>query len=139
MTPEQFKQYAKEHQMIIPQSYLDAMLSCENHPEKICRDYGDVNLFSFEELVEAQESMCMAEYCPHYLAIGDTGGGEVLLMEQKTDANSVIVTGAGNLIPKYWDDTVCQYIDHFQDWVLSGCPNIFEDEDDEDEGAFGGV
>ncbi len=51
MIQEKFKQYAESHNVIIPQSYIDAMVSCDNDSEKICKDYGDINLFSLEEFV----------------------------------------------------------------------------------------
>ncbi len=132
MLQDKFKKYENDKKVIIPQNYIDMILSCDNEPEKICEDYGDVNLFSFEEFAEAQEYMDMSEFCPDYVAVGNTGGGQVLLMEQKKDSNSVIITGAGNLIPKYWDDTVCSYIDDFKSWAENGCRNIFECDEDEE-------
>lgn len=132
MTADKFNEYAKEKKVIIPQNYIDLISSCDNNPESICRDYGDVSLFSFEEFAEAQEALCTFEFCPDYLAIGDTASGKVLLMEQKAEANSVIVTGAGNLLPKYWDDTVCSYIKDFKLWAANGCQDIFDEDENEE-------
>ncbi len=129
MIIKKIEEYETSKKAIIPLSYVNALIACDNQPEQICVDYGEVNLFSVEEFIEAQEYLCIYEFCPEYLAIGNTSDGKVLLMKQDKNANQVIITGAGNLLPKYWDNVVCIYIDNFNEWLEKGLINFWESDE----------
>lgn len=129
MIKEKLINVERSKNIVIPNNYINALVACDNQPEQICVDYGEVNLFSVEEFIEAQEYLCINEFCPEYLVIGNTSDGKVLLMEQDKNANQVIITGAGNLLPKYWDKLVCTYIDNFNEWLEKGLINFWDSEE----------
>lgn len=65
----------------------------------------------------------MDKYCPEYIAIGDGGGGEVLIMKQERKCNTLIVTSAGNLISQFISPEYCTFFHGFFDgWVARKCP-----------------
>lgn len=117
-----FLKYEKENDVILPERYIKSLIDCDDDPEKICKDYGDVTLFSFQEFVEAQEYLEMKKWCPNYIVIGNTGSGDVLVMKQSKDENSLIITGAGNLLPQYFISPFCRFLPDFDDWLKRGCP-----------------
>lgn len=43
-----FLKYEKENDVILPERYIKSLIDCDDDPEKICKDYGDVTLFSFQ-------------------------------------------------------------------------------------------
>ena len=64
----------------------------------------------------------MDEYCPEYIAIG-YGGGEVLIMKQTRDTNTLIITAGGALLTEFISPKYCTFFtDFFDGWVTRGCP-----------------
>lgn len=123
MDLETIKKFEEDNNLILPKGYAEMILSSNNLPEKFCKDYGDVTIFSLEELLEARETLEMKKYCPEYIAVGCGGGGEIFVMEQKRDGNTLIVTEAGNLLSKYITPKDCIYLyDFFENWAEKGCP-----------------
>ena len=115
--------FEKEHHYILPESYIKFLLTCDNTPQNYCKDYGDISLCSLEELPEMRELHEMDKYCPEYIAIGFGGGGEVLVMKQERDSNTLIVTEGGNLISKFITSQYCKFFnDFFIDWAARKCP-----------------
>ena len=65
----------------------------------------------------------MDQYCPEYIAIGYGGGGEVLIMKQERDSNTLIVTSGGALLSKFITPEYCKFFnDFFAGWAARGCP-----------------
>lgn len=90
--------FEKAHHYILPESYINFLLICDNHPEKYCKGYRDIILYSLEELPAERKLYEMDEFCPEYIAIGYGGGGEVLIMKQERDTNTLIVSSGGALL-----------------------------------------
>ena len=115
--------FANEHHYILPESYIKFLLLCDNNPQDYCKDYGDISLFSLEELPEMREMHEMDKYCPEYIAIGEGGGGEVLIMKQERGSDTLIVTEGGGLLSKFITPPYCKFFnDFFTDWVARKCP-----------------
>lgn len=83
--------FEREHHYTLPESYIKFLLICDNNPQEYCKDYGDISLCSLEELPDEREMHEMDKYCPEYIAIGSGGGGEVLIMKQERDSDTLIV------------------------------------------------
>lgn len=123
MDRQTIEAFEKEHHYILPESYINFLLICDNHPEKYCKGYGAIILYSLEELPEEREGYNMDEYCPEYIAIGYGAGEEVLIMKQERDTNTLIVTEAGAMITKYITPEYCRFFnDFFDGWVMRRCP-----------------
>ena len=123
MDLETIKKFEKDNNLIFPKGYIKLILSCNNVPENICKDYGDVTIFSLEELLEERETLEMEKYCPEYIAVGCGGGGEIFVMEQKEESDTLIITEAGNLLSEYIAPKDCIYLyDFFENWAKRGCP-----------------
>lgn len=115
--------FEKEHHYTLPESYIEFLLICDNAPQEYCVDYGDISLCSLEELPEEREMYEMDKYCPEYIAIGSGGGGEVLIMKQEKDCNTLIVTDGGNLISRFITPEYCTFLhDFFAGWAARRCP-----------------
>lgn len=123
MDRKTIEDFEREHHYMLPESYIKFLLSCNNNPQKYCRDYGDIRLYSLEELQEEREMYEMDKYCPEYIAIGDGGGGEVLIMRQERDSNTLIITEGGNLLSQFITPEDCTFFeDFFEGWVARKCP-----------------
>lgn len=122
MDRQTISDFEKENGIILPERYIQFLLDCDNQPEKICKDYLRIGLYAFDVFVEMQEDFEMKAYCPEYVAIGSGSGGEILVMEQKRDANTLIITEAGNLLSEYITPQHCAFfVDFFDGWVNRGC------------------
>lgn len=115
--------FEREHHYTLPENYIKFLLLCDNNPQKYCKDYGDISLYSLEELSDEREIYEMDKYCPEYIAIGSGGGGEVLIMKQERDNNTLIVTDGGNLLSQFITPDYCTFFhDFFAGWVARKCP-----------------
>ena len=45
MDRKTIEDFEKAHGYILPESYINFLLVCDNKPENYCMDYGDINLF----------------------------------------------------------------------------------------------
>lgn len=123
MDRETIEAFEKAHQYILPESYINFLLICDNHPEKYCKGYRDIILYSLEELPQERKLYEMDEYCPEYIAIGYGGGGEILIMKQEMDTDTLIISSGGALLTKFISPEHCPFFyDFFAEWVLRGCP-----------------
>lgn len=115
--------FEKAHGYTLPESYIEFLLICDNHPEKYCKGYRDIILCSLEELPRERELYEMDEYCPEYIAIGYGGGGEVLIMKQERTCNTLIAASGGSLISRFISPEYCTFYDDFFDgWAARKCP-----------------
>ena len=123
MDRETIEAFEKAHQYILPESYINFLLICDNHPEKYCKGYRDIILYSLEELPQERKLYEMDEYCPEYIAIGYGGGGEILIMKQEKDTDTLIISSGGALLTKFISPEHCPFFyGFFAEWVLRGCP-----------------
>lgn len=123
MDRKTIEDFEKAHGYILPESYINFLLLCNNEPEKYCISYGDICLCSLEELPEERKTHEMGQYCPEYIAIGWGGGGEVLIMKQERSCNTLVVTSGGNLISKFISPEYCTFFqDFFDGWAARKCP-----------------
>ena len=114
--------FEKEHHYILPECYITFLLACDNRPETYCESR-DIFLCSLEQLPQERDMHEMDKYCPEYLAIGWGGGGEVLIMKQERDTNTLIAASGGNLISRFITPPYCRFFeDFFAGWVSRGCP-----------------
>ena len=102
--------FEKAHHYILPESYINFLLICDNHPEKYCKGYRDIILYSLEELPEERKLYEMDEFCPEYIAIGYGGGGEVLIMKQERDTNTLIVSSGGALLQNLYLLSIVRFL-----------------------------
>ena len=109
MDRETIEAFEKAHQYILPESYINFLLICDNHPEKYCKGYRDIILYSLEELPQERKLYEMDEYCPEYIAIGYGGGGEILIMKQEKDTDTLIISSGGALLTKFISPEHCPF------------------------------
>lgn len=76
-----------------------------------------VLIYSIDEIEERNDTMEVSEYAKGYIAIGDDGGGLVILMLQDKVSNRAILVDIGdmNLMAPY-----C-IIEDVSQWILQGC------------------
>ena len=123
MDRKTIEDFEKKHGYVLPESYIKFLFVCDNNPEKYCKGYRDIILYSLEELPQERELYEMDEYCPEYIAIGYGGGGEVLIMKQERKCNTLIVTSGGGLISRLIAPEYCTFLyDFFDEWVAHKCP-----------------
>ena len=123
MDKKTIEDFEREHHYTLPESYIDFLLICDNHPEKYCKGYRDIILYSLEELPQERELYEMDKFCPEYIAMGYGGGGEVLIMKQERNSNTLIVTSGGALLSKLITPEYCKFFnDFFAGWVARKCP-----------------
>lgn len=123
MDRKTIEDFEKAHHYILPESYINFLLICDNNPEKYCKGYRDIILYSLEELPQERELYEMDEYCPDYIAIGYGGGGEVLIMKQTRDTNTLIISSSGALLTQFISPEYCTFfLNFFDGWVSRGCP-----------------
>ena len=115
--------FERAHNYILPESYIEFLLICNNNPQMYCEGYKDIILCSLEELPQERELHEMDEYCPEYIAIGYGGGGEVLIMKQDRESDTLIVDESGALISRFITPEHCTFFyDFFKGWVARRCP-----------------
>ena len=77
---------------------------------------GGLLIYATDEIAERNESWEVAEYMPGFIAIGDTGGGEVLLIKLDPDDLTVYKVGSGVM-----DAEMAERVaDSLEAWVESG-------------------
>lgn len=123
MDRKTIENFEREHHYILPESYIKFLLICDNNPQEYCKNYGDISLCSLEELPKEREMHEMDKYCPEYIAIGYGGGGEVLIMKQERNNDTLIVTSGGDLVSQFITPEDCKFFDDFfSGWVARKCP-----------------
>lgn len=129
MDRQTIAEFEARYNLVLPEAYIRFLLLCDGKPEEYCKGFPDIALFTLAEVAEAREYMEMKTYCPEYVAIGDGGGGEVLIMPQERNTETLIVTHGGNLISRYIKPQYCKFFyDFFSGWVSRSCPAAEIDE-----------
>lgn len=76
----------------------------------------EIRLYAARELPERQATHEMAEYAPDSIAIGDDGGGRVVLLNRETGTVSIVDAGAiGSVAPDVLSKDLLE-------WVAAGAP-----------------
>lgn len=90
--------FEREHHYKLPENYIKFLLLCDNNPQKYCKDYGDISLYSLEELSDEREIYEMNK--------------------------SLIVTDGGNLLSQFITPEYCTFFHDFffAGWVARKCP-----------------
>lgn len=79
--------FEREHHYKLPENYIKFLLLCDNNPQKYCKDYGDISLYSLEELSDEREIYEMNK--------------------------SLIVTDGGNLLSQFITPEYCTFFHDF--------------------------
>ncbi|MCY7713151.1 SMI1/KNR4 family protein [Bacillus altitudinis] len=98
--------------MVLPHTYK-ALLKQTNG----CSVEGDVLLYGTEEIVERNATWEVHHYASGYVAIGDDGGGRVLLMRQAEEEKKVWIVDAGVMDPQHAELVA----EDLLSWVSHGC------------------
>lgn len=112
LTNEEISLIEKRNNWIIPDFYKQIL----NYSNGI--ETGDVNLFGSNYIEEFNKIEEFEEYTPGYIGIGGTGGGYILAMEQKSDANVIYVFGSG---ANFVGEEVLK-VENIEKWFLNCCP-----------------
>lgn len=119
-TKEKIHLIENKYNFILPNFYKDILMFSNGiEMDSIVGEENSINLFKLEELYEINidiyETM---KYLPNFLVIGNTGGEEVLVVEQKKDSEKKYIYDPGALFPGEEDITII----HIEKWFLNGCP-----------------
>lgn len=75
-------------------------------------------LYQAEDIAERNATYEVAEYAPGYVAIGDDGGGQAILLAGGRALSPVLIVDHGSMNP----DEAAEIAPDFGDWVEAGCP-----------------
>ena len=78
---------------------------------------GGILLYSTSEIEERNSTWRIPVYLPEYLAIGDTGGGDVILVKYNDDSAGLLICGAG----APFRDMLRKLAPSLEEWFASGC------------------
>ncbi|KWZ65980.1 SMI1/KNR4 family protein [Bacillus altitudinis] len=106
------KEAESELNMVLPHTYK-ALLQQTNG----CSVEGDVLLYGTEDIVERNKTWEVHHYASGYVAIGDDGGGRVLLMRQAEEEKKVWIVDAGVMDPQHAELVA----EDLLSWVSHGC------------------
>ncbi|MDG4728714.1 MULTISPECIES: SMI1/KNR4 family protein [Bacillus] len=98
--------------MVLPHAYK-ALLKQTNG----CSIGGDVLLYGTEDIAERNATWEVYQYASSYVAIGDDGGGQVLLMRLVEDEKKVWIVDAGVMDPQHAELMTGNLLK----WVSEGC------------------
>jgi len=110
----------KKYNWILPDFYKKILIFSDGiEIEDDVMDIG-ISLFGINDLIEWNEEVYKTtQYTPDLLLIGNTGGDEVLGVEQKKDSKKKYIYGdAGAVFPGEESITII----HIEKWFLNGCP-----------------
>lgn len=115
MSKNEIAYIEKEMNWTLPKFYKDIL----QYSDGLELDDGDINLFGSDYIREANiDTYSIDKFMPGYLVIGDTGGGNVLIVEQKEDKNRIYVYESGTLCinESYME------VENIEKWFLDKCP-----------------
>ena len=78
---------------------------------------GGLLMYSAREIEERNSTWRMPVCLPDYVAIGETGGGDVLLVAFNDQAARLLIAGSGALFP----DMLRELAPSLEVWLESGC------------------
>lgn len=79
---------------------------------------GGLLLYGTADIVERNATWEVDVYAPAFIAIGDTGGGEVILMSLRESDPPIYLVGSGSMAP---GDMIC-IGESLAEWLRQGCP-----------------
>ncbi|MBR3206474.1 MAG: SMI1/KNR4 family protein, partial [Bacillus sp. (in: Bacteria)] len=82
-----------------------------------CSIGGEVLLYGTEDIAERNATWEVQQYASGYVAIGDDGGGRVLLMRQAEEEKKVWIVDAGVMDPQHAELVA----EDLLSWVNEGC------------------
>ncbi|MGK4095020.1 SMI1/KNR4 family protein [Bacillus altitudinis] len=98
--------------MLLPHAYKTLLKQTNG-----CSVEGDVLLYGTEDIVERNKTWEVHHYASGYVAIGDDGGGRVLLMRQAEEEKKVWIVDAGVMDPQHAELVA----EDLLSWVSHGC------------------
>ncbi|XYU19575.1 SMI1/KNR4 family protein [Bacillus pumilus] len=98
--------------MILPHAYKTLLKRTNG-----CSVGGDVLLYGTEDITERNATWEVQQYASGYVAIGDDGGGQVLLMRLVEDEKKVWIVDAGVMDPQHAELMTGNLLK----WVSEGC------------------
>lgn len=89
-----------------------------------------ITIFGTGDIVERNKTYEVEKYARGYVAIGNDGGDDFLLMKANSETKEVISVGCGVMDPKYSH----HFTDELLKWINEGAMEIenFEEEDEEE-------
>lgn len=78
---------------------------------------GGLLLYSTAEIEERNTTWEVQVYAPGYIAIGDTGGGDVITIFESENPSRVFVVGAGTMDPA----DMREVAPSIEQWLNNGC------------------
>ncbi|MGG0859423.1 SMI1/KNR4 family protein [Bacillus pumilus] len=98
--------------MVLPDAYKNLLKQTNG-----CSVGGDVLLYGTEDITERNATWEVQQYASGYVAIGDDGGGQVLLMRLVEDEKKVWIVDAGVMDPQHAELMTGNLLK----WVSEGC------------------
>ncbi|MEK5298977.1 SMI1/KNR4 family protein [Bacillus sp. FSL R5-0659] len=106
------KEAESQLNMQLPHAYKELLKQTNG-----CSVGGDVLLYGTEDMVERNATWEIQQYASGYAAIGDDGGGRVLLMRQAEEETKVWIVDAGVMDPQHAELVA----EDLLSWVNEGC------------------
>lgn len=78
---------------------------------------GGLLLYNTGEIEERNATWQVAAYAPGYLAIGDTGGGEAILLQLNSGDSRLFIVGTGSMAP----EMARELAPSLEQWLVGGC------------------
>ncbi len=116
-TKEEILELEKNYHWILPDFYKE-ILNFSNGLE-LDNEETFIFLFNTSYMLKANKKIYETTiFAPNLLVIGNTGGDEILVVEQKKDSEKIYIYDPGALFPGEEDITII----HIEKWFLNGCP-----------------
>ncbi|MBG9910255.1 hypothetical protein ABD83_02005 [Bacillus xiamenensis] len=106
------KEAESQLNMLLPHAYK-VLLKQSNG----CSIGGDLLLYGTKDMVERNATWEVQQYASGFVAIGDDGGGRVLLMRQGEGEKTVWIVDAGVMDPQHAELVA----EDLLSWVSDGC------------------
>jgi hypothetical protein len=78
---------------------------------------GGLLIYSTSEIAERNSTWGVPEHLPSFLAIGDTGGSELILVDHNDSSTRLYIVGPGALFP----DMMRELAPSLETWLKKGC------------------
>lgn len=105
------KEAESQLNMVLPRAYKELLKQTNGFSIG-----GEVLLYGTEDMVERNKTWEVQQYASGYVAIGDDGGGRVLLMRLAEEEKKVWIVDAGVMDPQHAE----LLTDNFLKWVSEG-------------------
>lgn len=106
------KEAESQLNMLLPHAYKTLLKQSNG-----CSIGGDLLLYGTKDMVERNATWEVQQYASGFVAIGDDGGGRVLLMRQGEDEKTVWIVDAGVMDPQHAELVT----EDLLSWVSDGC------------------